>query len=38
MLLLDAVTKNEIESIKGNLNSRKTVEPNSIPTCILKEF
>ena len=39
--LLDAVTENEvyniIESTIGNLNSRKAVELNSIPTCILKE-
>ena len=35
---LDAVTEDEIESIIGNLNSRKTIGPNSIPTRILKEF
>ena len=37
-LLLDAVTEDEIESIIGNLNSRKKIGPNSIPTRILKEF
>ena len=31
---LDAVTEVEIESIIGNLNSRKTIGPNSIPTRI----
>ena len=36
--MLDAVTEDEIESIIGNLNSRKTIGPNSIPTRILKEF
>ena len=35
---LDAVTEDEIESMIGNLNSRKTIGPNSIPTRILKEF
>ena len=35
---LDAVTEVESESIIGNLNSRKTIGPNSIPTRILKEF
>ena len=37
-LFLDAVTEDEIESIIGSLNSRKTIGPNSIPTRILKEF
>ena len=31
---LDAVTEDEIESMIGNLNSRKTIGPNSIPTRI----
>ena len=34
----DAVTEDEIKSIIGNLNSRKAIGPNSIPTNILKEF
>ena len=35
---LDAATKYEIGSITGNLNSRKTIRPNSTATHILKEF
>ena len=38
MFFPDAVTEDEIESIIGNLNSRKAIGPNSIPTNILKEF
>ena len=38
MFFLDAVTEDEIESIIGNLNSRKAIGPNSIPTRIFKEF
>ena len=37
-LFLDAATEEENESIIGNLNLRKTIGPNSIPTRILKEF
>ena len=37
-ILLDSVTGDEIESLICNLNSRKAVGPNSIPTHILKEF
>ena len=36
--LLEAVTEDEIEYIIDNLNSRKAVRPNSIPTHILKEL
>ena len=35
---LGVVTEVELESIIGNLNSRKTIGPYSIPTVILKEF
>ena len=35
LFFLDAITEDEIEPI---INSRKTIGPNSIPTCILKEF
>ena len=35
---LNAATKYEIGSIIGNLNSRKTIGPNSTATHILKEF
>ena len=36
--LFDKVTKDEIESMIGNLNSRIAVGPNSIPTRIVQEF
>ena len=32
------VTEKEIMSIIGNIGTRKTVGPNSIPSLILKEF
>ena len=36
--LLDAGREDQIESIIGNLSSRKAIGPNCIPTRILKEF
>ena len=36
--LLDAGREDQIESIIGNLSSRKAIGPNCIPTSILKKF
>ena len=36
--LPNVITEDIIESVIGNLNPRKSVEPNAIPTRIHKEF